>query len=81
MTEYKFKGEDRVLVNTTIGLLEGRGLKSFTGTIIACTNDIPIWGQVYVVLADNPKDAGIMTEIYPFLGVIVSEISLTKLPE
>lgn len=76
--EYKFSGGDRVLVK-----VKNRPAlsSSFTGTIVMCTNDFPIVGRQYIVLADNPKEVGLMSDFYPFAATSAFEGELTKIDQ
>jgi hypothetical protein len=76
--QYKFWGGDKVLVDAK----EHPTLKkSFTGTVIACTNDFPIIGRQYVVLADQPQEVGLLNSTYPFAATTFSEKNLSKIDE
>jgi hypothetical protein len=75
--QYKFWGGDKVLVDACEHptLLK----KSFTGVVIACTNDFPIIGRQYVVLVDHPQEVGLLNSTYPFAAATFSEKNLTKI--
>ena len=76
---YKFKGGDKVIVNTEKWFRKETGMKGdFTGTIVMCISDMPVIGQTYVVLADNPKEVGLMTEVYPYPAIPCPESILTE---
>jgi hypothetical protein len=80
MTQFKFKGGERVKVNANEGNLKGMlKVTEFTGTVIVMTSDMPVIGQSYVILADNPQKVGLNTEVFPFSAVTVSELHLTKI--
>lgn len=77
---YKFKGGDRVKVDTRVGGLDKLlNVNEFTGTIVYMVSDLPLIGQSYVVLADKPEEAGLNTEFYPFSAIPLYEAQLTKI--
>lgn len=70
MRTFTYQDEDKVRFHVQVSADKVIG---GTGKIVCCSHRVPGLGDMYIVVADDPKGCGLMTEDYPFSAVIVAE--------